>query len=315
MYLQRSRQTGEHGDVLRAEATARASLALRGERNASARVTLAATLIAQHRCAEARRIAQGLVAEEPLRRSYRALLGEVQMELGDCGGAAATFDTLQNWRTTLAVAPRAARPEELLGRTGEARMLLALATREAERRGDLPREQVAGFHVRRRDLELRAGRLGRAGRAYRERLAVNPEDHRVLAGPGRVGAARGRWKLALELDERAIARVPGPMILAEMSDMAAADGDTARAAVPAGEPYAPWCRRVTPGAGRRGRSARVAAGGRPGAEAGAPSCAPGLTPPPRPAAKRGARPRRGSPAHRRGSAGRWFRRAPPRSGG
>ena len=229
LYLQRSRQTGDHQDVLRAEATAREALALRSHRNAAARATLASSLVSQHRFAEARRIAEELVADEPLRPSYRALLGEVQMELGDYRASAATFDTLAKWRTTLAVAPRAARLEEMRGRVGEARKLLAIAAREAAGRGDLSREQRAWFHLRQGDLELRAGRLRQAERAFRAGLAVNPDDHRILAALARVEGARGRWERALELNERSIARVLDPVILAEMSDQARAAGDTARA--------------------------------------------------------------------------------------
>jgi tetratricopeptide (TPR) repeat protein len=230
LYMQRSRRTGDFQDVLRAEAVARESVRLLGQRNPGARVALASSLVSQHRFVEARRIAEELVADEPLRPSYRALLGEVQMELGDYRASAATFDTLYPARTTLAVAPRVARLEEIRGRVPEARKLLALAAHEATARGDLPREQVAWYHMRRGDVELRDGRLRQAARAYREGLAVNPEDHRILAALARVEVARGRWERALALNERSIARVLDPLVVAEMSAAAAALGDSARAA-------------------------------------------------------------------------------------
>lgn len=229
LYLQRSRSTGDFQDVLRAEAAARESIALREGRNAGARSTLASALLAQHRFQEARAIAAGLVADEPLRPSYRALLGEVQMELGEYAASAATFDTLALHRSTLAVAPRAARLEEIRGRTGEARKLLAQAAHHALARGGLPREQTAWFQMRRGDLELRAGKLRQAERAYRDGLAINPEDHRILAGLARVEVARGRHERALALQERSIAQVLDPVILAEMSDAALALRDSVRA--------------------------------------------------------------------------------------
>ena len=229
LYMQRSRQTGDFEDVLRAEAAARESIRLLDQRNAGARVALASSLVSQHRFVEARRVAEELVADEPLRPSYRALLGEVQMELGDYRASAATFDTLYMARNTLAVAPRAARLEELRGRTAEARKLLAIAAHEATSRGGMPREQVAWFHMRRGDVELRAGRLKHAARAYREGLAINPEDHRILAALARVEVARGRWERALALNERSIARVLDPLVLAEMSTAASALGDSSRA--------------------------------------------------------------------------------------
>lgn len=229
LYLQRGRSTGDFGDVLRAEAVARESIALREGRNAAARVTLASTLLAQHRFQEARAIAAGLVAEEPQRPSYRALLGEVQMELGEYEASAATFDTLALRRETLAVAPRAARLEEIRGRTHEARKLLARAANDALARGDLPREQRAWFQMRRGDLELRTGKLRHAERAYRDGLAINPEDYRILAGMARVEVARGRHERALALHERSIAQVLDPVILAEMSEIALAMRDTVKA--------------------------------------------------------------------------------------
>jgi tetratricopeptide (TPR) repeat protein len=169
------------------------------------------------------------VADEPTRPSYRALLGEIQMELGDYTASAATFDSLALTRNTLAVAPRVARLEEMRGRVHEARKLLAGATYIAESSAGLNREQRAWFHLRRGDLEYRAGKLRPAERAYRTGLSINPEDHRILAAMARVEAARGGWESALALNERSIARVLDPMILAEMSDMAAALGDTTRA--------------------------------------------------------------------------------------
>ncbi|CAA9359245.1 MAG: hypothetical protein AVDCRST_MAG68-4290 [uncultured Gemmatimonadetes bacterium] len=229
LYLQRGRSTGDFQDVLRAEAVARESIALREGRNAGARVTLASTLLAQHRFQEARAIAAALVAEEPRRPSYRALLGEVQMELGDYAGSAASFDTLALHRNTLGVAPRAARLEEIRGRTSEARKLLAQAAHQSLSHGGLAREQRAWFQMRRGDLELRAGKLRRAERAYRDGLAINPEDHRILAGLARVEVARGRHERALALQERSIAQVLDPVILAEMSEVALALRDSVRA--------------------------------------------------------------------------------------
>jgi tetratricopeptide (TPR) repeat protein len=229
LYLQRSRSSGDFQDVLRAEAAARESIALREGRNAAARATLASALVAQHRFQEARAIAAGLVAEEPLRPSYRALLAEVQMELGEYAASAASFDTLALTRHTLAVAPRAARLEEIRGRTQEARKLLARAAHDALARGDLPREQMAWFQMRRGDLELRTGKLRQAERAYRDGLAIHPEDHRILAGMARVEIARGRHERALALQERSIAQVLDPVILSEMSDAALAMRDSVRA--------------------------------------------------------------------------------------
>jgi len=229
LYAQRARETGEYEDYLRAEREARGSLAARAERNAAARVALANALMSQHRFAEARAQADTLFAMEPDRPSYRSLLGELQMETGDYDGARATFGSLLSSSANLGVAPRLARWLELTGRTGEARLLLVRAAHDAEARGDLPREQVAWFHLRVGDLELRNGRLREAADAFRAGLRAHPEDYRLLGEMARLAAARGESAAALELGGRAIAQVLDPATLAVMSDAALASGDSAKA--------------------------------------------------------------------------------------
>jgi len=229
LFMQRARETGEYQDYLNAEAAARASLAARGTHNAPALVALAGALIAQHRFVEARAAAEALVRGDSTRVSYRSLLGELQMELGDYAGARATFGSLEPARANLGVAPRYARWLEMVGRTNDARTVLYAAAHDAAARGDLPREQVAWFHLRVGDLELRNGRLDAAQAAFRAGLAANPEDYRLLGEMARLAAARGEWDASLQLGERAIAQVLDPATLAVMSEAALASGDSTKA--------------------------------------------------------------------------------------
>lgn len=227
LFAQRARETGAYEDYLRAEREARASLAARPERNAAARVSLAGALMSQHRFAEARAQADALFAAEPERPSYRSLLGELQMETGDYAGARATFGSLESSAGNLGVAPRLARWLELTGNTEGARRMLYRAAHDAEARGDLPREQLAWFHLRVGDLELRNGRLDAAAQAFRAGLRAHPEDYRLLGEMAKLAAARGEWQAALELGGRATAQVLDPATLAVMSDAALAAGDSA----------------------------------------------------------------------------------------
>jgi tetratricopeptide (TPR) repeat protein len=230
LYLQRARETGDPRDLARAEEQARASLRARAERNPGALRTLAATLMAQHRFAEARRTAERLYALEPESPSSRALLGETLLELGDYTAARAVFGSLEGSRADLAVAPRLARWEEVAGHTGRAREILYAAAAEAGGRTNLPREQAAWFHLRAGELELRAGRIAAAERELRAGLAAFPGDARLLAGMARLEAARGRWEEARGWGEQSVARMLDPATLALLSDAAEAAGDTARAA-------------------------------------------------------------------------------------
>ncbi|HEU4880791.1 MAG TPA: tetratricopeptide repeat protein [Longimicrobium sp.] len=228
LYLQRARETGDYQNFRRAEAVARASVEVRGRRNTSGRLALASSLLAQHRFAEARVAAEELVANEPESPSARALLAEIQMELGDYDGARGSFGWLGRAEDDLSVSPRLARWEEVQGLTVRARSRLYAARHKVASRSDLPREQVAWFHLRVGDIELRNGRLRQAERAFREGLAVEPGDHRLYAGLARVEAARGRWRRVLEYGARTGDRAD-LATLALMGDAHAALGEDARA--------------------------------------------------------------------------------------
>jgi tetratricopeptide (TPR) repeat protein len=229
LHLQRGRETGDPEDVLRAEVLSRGSLAERDTRNARGYSTLISALMTQHRFAEARAVAERLVALDTANVSARAVLGEIHMELGEYAAARGIFGALYARRSNLAVAPRLARWLELQGQIEAARRLLTNARDTAVTRPKMPGEQVAWFHLRVGDLELHGGHLGAARSAFRAGLAVAPHDARLLAAMARLEAARGRWRRAVELGERAIAIAPDPATLGLIGDGYAALGDSARA--------------------------------------------------------------------------------------
>lgn len=229
LYLQRGRETGALEDLMRAEEAARRSLALREARNGKARLVLASSLLARHRFPEALAEAEHLCHLQPDESGYCALLGEIQLEMGDYDAARATFGALASARGNLAVAPRLARWTEITGATESARRILYTALEETKRRPDLPREQVVWFYLRVGDLELRTGRLGVARNALEEGLGYQPHDRRLLAAMARLEALQGRWKSAIRYGRRAVERVPDPATLALIGDAYAALGDAAAA--------------------------------------------------------------------------------------
>jgi tetratricopeptide (TPR) repeat protein len=228
LYLQRARERGDVEDYHRAEHAARRSLGIRSARNGKTRLVLASSLLARHRFPEALQEARALVAEQPEVSSYRALLGEIELEMGEYDAARVTFATLARAQRELAVAPRLARWAEITGRTAEARRLLRRALADAKARVDLPNEQLAWFHLRVGDLELRDGRLRAAEAALRAGLAHRPGDERLIAGMARLEAARRKWRRVIayghELDDRADIAT-----LALVGDAYAARGDSADA--------------------------------------------------------------------------------------
>ena len=229
LFLQRSRARGGDGDLRHAEAHARHSLRLRKGRNAEAFQVLASSLMGQHRFAEARTVAEQLVALDSAYRPARAMLGEIQLELGAYDEARRTFGMLFTSRGDLSVAPRYARWEELRGRPAEARRLLREARAEASRQHGMPGAHIAWFYWRLGDLALRQGRLREAEKELGAGLAVAPDDHRLLDALARAAVARGRWSEAIAYGERAIARTLDPATLGLLYQVYTASGDSAKA--------------------------------------------------------------------------------------
>lgn len=201
LYLQRSREGGGFDDYRRAEEMARQSLAIRVNQNSRAGRMLAASLLAQHRFTEAYEVAQELVRVWPEDPAHRALLAELQMELGDYEATRVTLGSLQSARENLSVAPRLARWAEMTGRAEEERRLLYAAADRAMYRSDLPREQVAWFHLRAAEHDLKHGRLQEAEDAVRAGLQVEPGDFRLVSVLVRLEAQRGRWAEAVAYGE------------------------------------------------------------------------------------------------------------------
>ena len=190
LHAQRAREGGGATDVQRAEEYARASLAHRTQRNGSTAVTLVNLLLAQHRYTEAFQEAQALQVREADVPQYRALLGEVAMEIGAYDIATVMFDSSFAAGGHLSAAPRIARWYELQGHVRAAREVMVRARVDARSRGDVTRESKAWFSLRLADLELRAGRPRAAARVLREALLEEPNDPRLLAAIA-VAAAAG----------------------------------------------------------------------------------------------------------------------------
>jgi len=229
LYLARARETGDNGDLLRAEATARGSLANRRARNGKALAVLVNSLLAQHRYPDALTAARDLMELEPDARSVRALLGEIEMELGLYDSASSRFAPLSSWTRDLAVAPRFARWLEIQGHNEEAHRLLVQARDNARRLPSLPAEQMAWFELRVGDIALRNGRLTEAAQAFRNGLAAHPDDYRLLAAETRLATARRDWSAAIDWGERAIARQLDPATLGLVGDAYGVRGDSAKA--------------------------------------------------------------------------------------
>jgi tetratricopeptide (TPR) repeat protein len=230
LYLQRARTSGGFADYERAEDVARRSLALRTSHNGQTFALLASALLARHDFVGALRVAERADSLEPANTNHIALIGEIELELGDYEAATRRFESLHFDSDQFTVAARAARWRELTGRSDAARRLLRTAISRVNRRDDLPKEQVAWFHYRLGELELRTGNIDSAEASFRRGLSIFPDDYRILGGLARLESSRRRWQQAIDYGNQALAVQLDPVTLGTISDAYRALGDSAEAA-------------------------------------------------------------------------------------
>lgn len=224
----RSRTTGSVSDLARAEVLARESVALREQRNGQAFEVLASVLMARHAFQEAHDVAARADSLDPGTPSHLALLGEIELERGDYDAAAVHFKGAHYDGQQFTIGARLARWYELTGHVDIARQLLSRASVNVDRRDDLPREQVAWFHYRLGELELRVGNFRAADSAFHIALLRNPDDVRALGGLARVALARKDFAHAVEYGERGTGILLDPTTLGTVSRAYAALGDSAQ---------------------------------------------------------------------------------------
>ena len=226
----RSRSTGSQGDLARAESLAKNSASIRTQRNSQSLALLASIKMARHDFAGARAMAMRADSLEPGTPAHLALLGEIELELGDYDAAAAHFRAVNVGTQQFTIGARLARWYELTGRIDLARQYLVRAVADVDERDDLPREQRAWFNYRLGELELRAGNVSAAEAAFRAGLALHPDDIRVLGGLARAALTRGAADAAIEYGERATFIQLDPATLGTVSLAYAVRGDSVQAA-------------------------------------------------------------------------------------
>jgi len=228
-YLQRYRERGDVGDVLRAEAAARRSLRNQPRGNVAALGALASAQLTLHRFRDA--LATVRSARESAAANANLAMSEasLDMELGDYAAAGALIGRYGNGDTDASEVV-ASRYAELTGDLPRARTLLARASRRADAVYGIPNERRAWFHVRLGELAFAAGDADAALREEKTALERFPDDVQALTDSARFDAALGRWSDARGFAERAVQRTPSPENLGLLADAEERLGDRSAAA-------------------------------------------------------------------------------------
>ncbi len=228
-YLQRYRERGDVGDVLRAEAAARRSLRVQPRGNGAALRALASAQLTLHRFREALATTRAARAEAPDDPSLAMSEASLEMELGDYAAARALiarFGGGSNDATEVV----ASRYAELTGDLPRARALLERASRRADAIYGIPNERRAWFHVRLGELAFAGGDADAALREEKTALERFPNDVQALTDTARFDAALGNWSGARDAAASAVALTPSPENLGLLADAQDHLGDGTRGA-------------------------------------------------------------------------------------
>jgi tetratricopeptide (TPR) repeat protein len=204
-YLRLHRETGDIGDVVRAEKAARQSLRVRERGNTAARSRLAQALLAQHRFSEALEQADIAADADPDAQRIRA---DILLEIGDIVGAKHALGAVPTSEDDPNIHALHARIREARGDADGALRLRREAARVANELFDMPHEALAWYHTMVGHALIDSGRLEEGERSCRVALEFFPRDYRAVTGLAEAATARGDWGRAIELGNRALALAP-----------------------------------------------------------------------------------------------------------
>ena len=223
-YLQRTRETGDFAFYTRAERSFRE--AFRRDPDSTQAIVGEATLaLARHDFREGLRQGERALALEPETvRPYAAIV-DGQVELGRYRGAARSLQEMVDRRPNLASYSRISYFRELNGDVPGAIEAMRLAVSAG---GGTP-ENVAFVETLLGDLQLDAGRVSRARRAYGEALTSEPGHLPARAGLARIDVARGNLESAARRLRQVSERLPLPIYLTPLAEIEIVRGNRAQA--------------------------------------------------------------------------------------
>jgi tetratricopeptide (TPR) repeat protein len=236
-YMQRYRERGDIGDVVRAMHAAQAALRAHPRNNLAAEVALGSSLVALHRFKDALIVIRYIERYDRNDPSMLIREASVDLELGRYDDAKRIIDVLERSRDAGAQRADAipldtlvARYDELTGHLSRARERFERATAYANAQFDAGAQQRAWFYFRAGELAFEAGDNDTAIADERRALDVFPnysEANRMLA---RFACSLHRWQECRDAAEASARVVPYPEVLGYQADAQRALGDAAGAA-------------------------------------------------------------------------------------
>ncbi len=224
-YLMRYRETGDVGDLLRAEHTAARSIKLQPRFNMLGEMTMASAELSLHRFRQALAHARQAMQIEPWNTAAIAQAAGIEAELGDYADADRLLRSAHPGPLTDAnLYSAVARYDEITGQIAQARALVERAMTETDSIIDNPAEARAWYHFRDGELAWSSGDLD-AERRFREALEIYPSYARAYNGLARMYWGQRRWPEALDAARRAAELVPLPETLGYEADAQRALGD------------------------------------------------------------------------------------------
>jgi tetratricopeptide (TPR) repeat protein len=234
-YLQRYRERGDPGDVVRAMHLAQEALRAQPYGNVAAELALGSAYVVLHRFADALALTRSVERYLPGEPSVVVREASVDLELGRYDAASAIIARLRTERAServpsLDVETLIARYDELTGHLARARERFERVVAFGNARYDAAAQQRSWFWFRAGELAFESGDNDGAIAAERRALDVFPnfsEANRMLA---RVLCSLQRWQECLSAARASAAVVPYPEVLGYEVDAYRALGDPASAA-------------------------------------------------------------------------------------
>jgi tetratricopeptide (TPR) repeat protein len=231
-YLMRYRETGDVGDLLRAQRAAHASLAVQPHNNIGADMALASALQSLHQFNAALSYAREAIVIEPWSNTAIAQAAGIQTELGHYAAADELLRSARPGpRNDAALDTAQARYDELSGQIAHARRLIERSMVSADSMVDSPAETRAWFHFRAGELAWASGDAATAEQRYREALQIFPRYARAYNGLARMYWGQKHWSEARDAAAHAADLIPLPETLGYEADAQRALGDARGARV------------------------------------------------------------------------------------